>query len=221
MLRQNARVLKMFEGYHQIVSKQSLTPKTQLGIFRVDKDKIQESELEKWLSNDEVKHLNSFKSEFRKIQRMSSLALVSKTLGRTGNIMHATSGKPYLKGNKQFISISHCQDLICYVIHDQEVGLDIHHFNPKTKIIAKKFLNDAEIAFCEQRGGHFMDLFWALKESVFKIYGSDLAFKDIEINLNTITDDKIDCLIKGKNEHIVVTYELHEKFCLCLASRVN
>lgn len=152
---------------------------------------------------------------------MSSLALVSKTLGSVGNIKHAPSGKPFLKGNGQFISISHCQDLVCYVIHDQEVGVDIHHYNPKTKIIAKKFLKDVEMEFCEQQDSHFIDLFWALKESVFKIYGSDVAFKDIEINLNSMSNEKIDCWIKGKNEHIVVTYELHEKFCLCLASRAS
>lgn len=171
----------------------------------------------KWLAESEREELKKVKSDLRTKQKASIFGLVAQEFGRAGIIQKQATGKPEMPNQPYEISISHCRELVGYAFGDNPLGIDVHHYDDKVSRVSHKFLNDFEFEFCEKyRDQPWMDLFWAVKEAVFKIYGSDLPFKDIKIQVSGIDTKSLSCEVKGK-DNIDVSYALHKNFCICLA----
>ncbi len=86
-------------------------------------------------------------------------------------------GKPYIKGEDVFFSISHSGSYVVCCVSDSEVGCDIEkikEYNPK---VAKRFFTEAEVQLIEKsddKDSLFVRL-WTLKESILKKHGTGIS----------------------------------------------
>lgn len=89
--------------------------------------------------------------------------------------------KPLLhKGPK--LSISHSKRMVGVMIGDQVAGIDLQWADPKLTLVAGKFLcgNDLNI-FPAMANLQKLTIIWAVKEAVFKHYGTGLPFRQIAL----------------------------------------
>lgn len=99
------------------------------------------------------------------------------------------TGKPFLKGHKVEISISHSFPMVAAMLHlKRSCGIDIEQPREKIQAVQNKFLNSTEKKY--QDNLKKICAVWCAKEVVYKIYGRrHLSLKDdIEIQ---ILNDKV------------------------------
>ncbi|MCB0761478.1 MAG: 4'-phosphopantetheinyl transferase superfamily protein [Flavobacteriales bacterium] len=114
------------------------------------------------------------KSDKRRREELGG-ALLLERLEIRDKIVYLENGKPTLPG--VHISISHSDDIVGLAVGEKPVGLDIQDDTPKLFNIKHKFCNDEELRMWSDDLDR-LTLIWAGKESVFKIYGEDLAFAE-------------------------------------------
>lgn len=89
--------------------------------------------------------------------------------------------KPYLFNGPE-ISFSHSQDVVAVQISHYKSGIDVQWADPKLKLISKRFLNDSDMDTVKTNDEIIsLSIIWSIKEAVFKYYGTDMTFKDIEV----------------------------------------
>lgn len=120
------------------------------------------------------------------------LNLYSKKL----KISYSKFGNPVLNNN-QFISISHCSNLVCIAISKENIGIDLEEISEKTLELKSKFVNDHHSKLNKEK----TTLIWCIKESVFKYHkigGVDFK-KDIYIPKFTETiEGELEVIFKNE-----------------------
>lgn len=124
----------------------------------------------------------------------STKALLDKVLKRlniSDEIIYNEYGKPYLKSNKIYFSLSDSKEYTVCAISDKEIGVDIEHINYKDKVI-KKVCIEEEINHIKTPED--FTIMWVKKESYSKLIGLGLSYdlKKIDTNKN-----KFDIFKKG------------------------
>ena len=124
----------------------------------------------------------------------STKALLDKVLKRlniSDEIIYNEYGKPYLKSNKIYFSLSDSKEYTVCAISDKEIGVDIEKITYKKRVI-NKVCNSEEIK--EINTPEDFTKIWVKKESYSKLIGLGLSFdfKKIDTNRN-----KFDILKKG------------------------
>lgn len=122
----------------------------------------------------------NFKFEERRKTWLASRCLVKEVFKDNPEINYTEFGKPYLKNSKDCISISHSGKLIAFARSKSNCGIDIQEKNSKIDRILSKFLNDHEKEWVEELGNtsDHHHLIWCAKEALFKVYGTEVDFKD-------------------------------------------
>jgi 4'-phosphopantetheinyl transferase len=114
--------------------------------------------------------VSAYKAEFRQRQSIGVLLLLQQLTGANCRLCYYSSGKPYLDGLSQHISISHSHEMIVAAVSDKPVGIDIEMIHPRIKNIAGRFLHPEEMEFL---GGNndivSIHLLWSAKEAMFKL----------------------------------------------------
>ena len=108
---------------------------------------------------------------------------------KSNDIIRNVNGKPYLKNNPFYFSITHSGEYLIIAISDKQIGIDTEMIKERklNKVIDYAF-NNKEIALIKIEGlTKFYEL-WCSKEAVCKFYGLgiNLNFKDIDIIHNTL-----------------------------------
>ncbi len=119
--------------------------------------------------------------------------------------------------NGPSLSFSHSKNMVGVLLSESPAGLDLQWNDPKLLKLATKFTDPTEVERL-----HFnsdldtLCLIWAVKESVFKLFGTELPFKNIQINSFDTIDDKVDVevLRKGINYKISLGVEFIKGFTL-------
>ena len=89
--------------------------------------------------------------------------------------------KPYLFNGPE-ISFSHSQDVVAVQISHYKSGIDVQWADPKLKRISQRFLSDVDLETVKTSDEIIsLSIIWSIKEAVFKYYGTDMRFKDIEV----------------------------------------
>lgn len=131
------------------------------------------------LSENDTKILEQMTSTKRRIQWLAVRNLLQNLLNEKAQIAYDDYGRPYFIQNHTFISISHSGQFAAVQLSEiKNCGIDVQEISEKMERLYPKFINAAEEAFI--RGPFFLEylnLFWTLKESVFKFYGSQVEFK--------------------------------------------
>lgn len=116
----------------------------------------------------------------RKLQWIAGSYLTKSMIGNE-EIIKNEHGKPFLKSNNAFISVSHCEGYaVCIVSKEYNVGVDIEPMRTKVIRLTSKFLSAKERSFInkEVEVKHLITC-WAMKEAAFKWYGREyISFKD-------------------------------------------
>ena len=92
--------------------------------------RIEESLLELTRSVKDGEHIlediipNKFSNK-RKLERLSSIALLQTTQYRDSKILYHINGQPYLSNQEKYISISHTKNIVAIAISSLPVGIDI------------------------------------------------------------------------------------------------
>lgn len=125
-------------------------------------------------------------------------------------ILIADTKKPYLADEPYHFSISHCGDYAAAIVSKtMRVGVDVELLNDKIERIQHKFMYAEELPElnlqCPMPLQQSLTLYWSVKESVFKWWGSgDVDFKD----------DIVIKSIKGEPQQGVIHCEFKKKFLL-------
>ena len=121
--------------------------------------------------------------------------------------------KPILY-NGPFVSFSHSDKLVAVSISARETGIDIQKLDTKICRIAPRFVNAEDERSINLPGEVLsLSMIWSIKEAVFKVYGSNLPFKNIIIKeFNPVTDRALVHVIRNGMEyrHELVTLILEE-----------
>lgn len=82
-----------------------------------------------------------------------------------------TTGKPYLVGRPEEISLSHSEAYVAAMIGQTDVGVDIQRCKEKILGLEHKFANPEESARIDRsRAMQYLHVLWSAKEALYKIY---------------------------------------------------
>jgi len=126
------------------------------------------------LSLSDLSTLESFKSEYRKLEWLTTRALVKQLLSEPGqvSIAYNSNGKPRLVNSQYSISISHTRNFVAVLLSEKEhIGIDLETIQPRIEKIARKFITPEEEKYIEaDKKLIYQHVFWGTKEVLFKIY---------------------------------------------------
>ncbi|MFV0592999.1 MAG: 4'-phosphopantetheinyl transferase family protein [Draconibacterium sp.] len=122
------------------------------------------------LSEVEKNQYTQLRTEKRQKEFLATRILLSALENRKPEINYTATGKPFLSGEKQNISISHSADYAVIFLSEKKVGIDIEQCSRNIDRVADRFLNENEKALIAKLdNAQFAKvLFWAAKEAVFK-----------------------------------------------------
>ena len=131
--------------------------------------------------NTDCSHL---KSDKRKKEFLACRILLNH-FDENLKISYSKNGSPNLS-NHQYISISHSDDLVCIIISDKKVGMDIEQISEKSLLLKEKFINSHHTKLNKEKS----TLIWCIKEAVFKFHkiGNVDFIKDISVPGFTLKD---------------------------------
>ncbi|MGB4843019.1 MAG: 4'-phosphopantetheinyl transferase superfamily protein [Ferruginibacter sp.] len=122
----------------------------------------------------------------------------------------ADTKKPFLEDEPFHFSISHCGDYAAAIVSKlYRVGVDVELLNEKIERIQHKFMYDEELPVlneqCPMPVTQSLTLYWSVKESVFKWWGSgEVDFKK----------DIVITSIKGEPQQGTVHVTFKEQYLL-------
>jgi 4'-phosphopantetheinyl transferase len=141
----------------------------------VSKPKVAIARITEELGNDaslfskaEIDHSLSIKSRQYRQQWLATRALLKKIEPSFSEVIYDTNGKPFLKGLKDELSISHTSDFVAVCIDKQPTGIDIEIIGPRVSRISSRFLSDNEKQFAV--GNIMQHIIWGAKECIFKAW---------------------------------------------------
>lgn len=108
--------------------------------------------------------------EKRKVEFLSTRALLAGLLGHYPEIRYQSDGRPYLPEEKWELSISHSRTMVAVILHQNPVGIDVEIEGRDIKNIAGKFMSTDELNNISgsPEFDRFLLLHWCAKEAVFK-----------------------------------------------------
>ena len=109
-------------------------------------------------------------------------------------ICYTAEGKPYVRGNPCYFSVSHSGVLVICAVSDRPIGVDAEEIRPINGEIANKICTAEELAYLEsikieEERNRWLLQIWTKKEAIFKIEGK-LPRRDREVN--TLSPDGVD-----------------------------
>ena len=146
--------------------------------------KIDEDELHRFLSNEDISLLSKYKNEQIRLEKIVSLYLKRKYIGE---YYLSKDDKP-LSSDKYF-NISHSGGVIALAISkDYPLGIDIEVIRDYKDDLAKYISNEEEYKYITDNKSFFE--IWTSKESLVKCLGSGLSTNIKEIPALPLNDIK-------------------------------
>lgn len=167
------------------------------GIWKVTEsiEQLRSLLTDKSFTSDEY---DNYKSVSRQIEYLAVRVLLKELLGDERIIMHYATGRPYIHGYADKISISHTKGYVAVAVHPvKEIGIDIEYFSVRVKKVVPRFVNGSEANILDGKLRLYSDstlketmevylylLIWSAKETIFKmIDNSEVDFvKHLHIN---------------------------------------
>ena len=112
-------------------------------------------------TNTDYSHV---KSEKRKKEFLACRILLNY-YNKDLKISYSKNGSPNLNNN-QCISVSHSGDLVCIIISDMKIGIDIEQISDKSLRLIEKFVNPHHTKLNKEKS----TIIWCIKEAVFKFH---------------------------------------------------
>ena len=131
----------------------------------------------KSLDADTNKYILSKKKQEAQKTSLLALYLLKKGLSQfyginDYKILRSKKGKPYLKDNEVYFSISHTKDTAAVAFSEKPVGIDVEYLRGYSSA-AKRFFNGDENQYALQSDLNFTKI-WTLKEAAVKATGQGM-----------------------------------------------
>ena len=120
--------------------------------------------------SDEMEEISYISSEALRKQRLAVRALLNELFEAKVYLSHHENGKPYLENMATNISITHTNEYVAVILHEEEeVGIDIECQDRDFSAVEKKALSEDEIDdLDEDRKNEQLAIYWCAKEAIFK-----------------------------------------------------
>jgi phosphopantetheine--protein transferase-like protein len=120
--------------------------------------------------NDELEEISLFRSESQRRQKLAVRALINDIFEEKMYLNHHDNGQPYLENCATNISITHTDNYVAIIIHDdEEVGIDVESLDRDFSVVEKKALSEDEIDDLEKdKRNEQLAIYWCAKEAIFK-----------------------------------------------------
>ena len=120
--------------------------------------------------SDEMEEISYISSEALRKQRLAVRALLNELFEDKVYLSHHENGKPYLENMATNISITHTNEYVAVILHEEEeVGIDIECQDRDFSAVEKKALSeDAIDDLDEDRKNEQLAIYWCAKEAIFK-----------------------------------------------------
>lgn len=135
--------------------------------------------------SDEMEEISYIANESMRKQRLAVRALLCQLFDEKVYLSHHDNGKPYLENMVTNISITHTNEYVAVILHDEEdVGIDVESLDRDFSVVEKKALSEDEIEdLDEDKKNEQLAIYWCAKEAIFKrvsAYNVDFA-EQIEV----------------------------------------
>lgn len=150
----------------------------QLGVWQKDETAEQLMQMLSLDAFDTVEYAK-IANDRRRTEWLATRIILNKMLDRYAEIRHTKSGKPYLKNDSRFISISHSPNMVAVMLSGNKLGIDIEQIRPRTTKVRTKFLTVAEFDWCKTDEEH--TFVWTVKEAAYKLIDNNLLHTEVEI----------------------------------------
>lgn len=115
------------------------------------------------------------------------------------------SGKPYLKDDNLYFSLSHSNGIVALTVSKEEIGLDIELIKPVKDSVAKRIMNDREYNIYSsldknKKITYFYEV-WTSKEAYVKKLGTTISLNPSNIEIDE--DILIKRIIIDNNEYML------------------
>ena len=121
---------------------------------------------------DELEEIMLFRSESQRRQKLAVRALINEVFEEKMYLNHHDNGKPYLENCATNISITHTDNYVAIITHEEEeVGIDIESLERDFSAVEKKALSEDEIDDLEDnrsKKNEQLAIYWCAKEAIFK-----------------------------------------------------
>lgn len=148
-----------------------------MGIWRMTET------LEELLACYEVKphekaSFDAFRNDRRRKEWLTVRVLLAELLGPSVSIDYMESGKPFLRGSKLFVSITHTIGYVGVRLGEQPVALDMEYMSNRVLRLIPRFVSDREMRYIDEENKITTALIvWSAKETLFKRFDiSDVLF---------------------------------------------
>lgn len=157
------------------------------------------------LTIDISKYSNVDKKRLDKINKSNNTLFIKEQLGSnfllndilennyfmdidTLEYIYNESGKPYLKDNNLYFSLSHSNGLVALTVSKEEVGLDIELIKPVKDAVAKRIMNETEYNIYNsldknKKISYFYEV-WTSKEAYVKKLGTTITLTPSKIEID-------------------------------------
>ena len=165
--------------------------------------------------------LSSLKAESRRLEYLAVRVLLKEMCGRELLISHHPSGKPFLVGQNENITISHTKGYAAVGLAPfSEVGIDIEWINERVRRASSRFIRDDELTGASQMSSdeqiRQLLVHWTAKETIYKMLGrSGVDFQeDMRIMPFRLEQKGIVHGLAFSENHFVINYSSEAEFVL-------
>ena len=156
--------------------------------------------------NDELEEISLFRSESQRRQKLAVRALINEVFEDKMYLIHHYNGQPYLENCATNISITHTDNYVAIIIHDEEeVGIDVESLDRDFSVVEKKALSEDEIDDLEKdRRNEQLAIYWCAKEAIFKRMSQNRVVyaEQIEVEkFNVRKEGELEATFIHKDEH--------------------
>ncbi|MEL6653598.1 MAG: 4'-phosphopantetheinyl transferase superfamily protein [Bacteroidota bacterium] len=196
------------------ITHNSSIPGVSIGVWQIEEDEWYFLSRIKLYEN-EWQRLSRISHPQKRLEWLSSRLCMKEllTIEDTTRVesLNSQNGKPFLTNNPHSISYTHSN---CYsaaiASRNAEVGIDIEYRKRKRNLRTRfLFMNELELSVFDQTEAfELFLLIWSAKETIYKIHGQGVAFKDnIHLQLQNFTLKS-----NGSFNAIVHKEDLHKEY---------
>ena len=143
----------------------------------------------------------------KRIYEFAATRLLLHTLGCEHSVVYHPSGRPFLLGSDEQISISHTKGYVAVMWSSRhEVGLDIEAYSERILRLKSRIVSPQEQA----ETAYDVLLHWSAKESVFKIMGVEsVDFLQHLMVIGWFNPEKTEAPLLSHHFQMQVSHPLH------------
>ena len=185
--------------------RKKLDNKAEIAVWQVTET---EEELKNITSvpTDEMEEISLFRSESQRKQKLAVRALINEVFEEKMYLNHHDNGQPYLENCATNISITHTENYVAIIIHDEEeVGIDVESLERDFSVVEQKALSEDEIDDLEKdKRNEQLAIYWCAKEALFKRMALNRVVYSEQIEVekfNVRKEGELEATFIHKDEH--------------------